>query len=394
LSDLPEGVSTRTLAALSGMTTAPDDRLAAALLLGWRVSELYALADDTGAPANDTLLPAHGSLEPADQLELELRAAAGVACRAGVTSKGASLEELVRAARGAAASPEAADAFRARLRRCHIEVQKDLWAIDEAAGAAYELGNGLSDTYGRVCRAYRYAAQDTLATWQEVFHPARVERLKKLLDDLQTRLNAAGVAVVRAQLDAWSAGVAARLRADGLPPEPAVREGLRRQTVIWRQLLTGDKEPEAYLDRHARAALHDDLRALIWRRYRPWAVLLAAAVVAVWLRRHDLAGPASAVLAAATALGITKASVLLSVRGRLDQWSKLLWDRALAQKIVDVTLTLDTVLPPPVRGPRVVRYARRTSTLKSGSGGPARSATSAPSSSLEHQRAQVTGSPA
>src|SRR4051794_33350327 len=116
------------------MTTTPDAPLAAALLLGWRVAELYALVDDTGAPASDTLLPAHGSLEPADQLELQLRAAAGVAARAGVTSKGASLEELVRQARGATATPQAAEAFRAHLRRCHIEVQKDLWALDESAG--------------------------------------------------------------------------------------------------------------------------------------------------------------------------------------------------------------------------------------------------------------------
>jgi hypothetical protein len=373
----------------TGMT---DDRLAAALLLGWRVSELYALADDTGAPASDTLLPSHGSLEPADQLELELRAAAGVARRAGVSSKGAALEDLVRAGRAAAGSPVAAEAFRTRLRGCHIEVQKDLWALDESAGAAYELGNGLSDTYGRICRTYRHDAEDARAAWEQVFHPARVERLKKLLDDLQTRLNAAGVAVVRAQLDAWRDGVAARLRADGVPPEDRVRVGLRRQTVIWRQLLTGDKEPEAYLDRHARAALHDDLRALVWRRYRGWAVVVAAVVVAAWLARHQLMGPGSAVLAAATALGLTKASVLLSVRGRLDQWSRLLWDRALAQKIVEVTLTLDAVLPPPPRARRL--YVRRTSTLKSGSGGPRRSATTAPGSSLEHQRAQATGSPA
>ena len=335
------------------MTTTPDAPLTAALLLGWRVAELYALVDDTGAPASDTLLPAHGSLEPADQLELQLRAAAGVAARAGVTSKGASLEELVRQARGATATPQAAEAFRTHLRRCHIEVQKDLWALDESAGKAYELGGGLSDTYGRICRAYRRDAEDTLATWEDVFLAARVERLKKLLDDLQSRLNAAGVAVVRAQLDAWCAGVAARLGADRLPPEQRVREGLRRQTVIWRQLLTGDKAPEAYLDRQARAALHDDLRALVWRRYRGWALALAAVVVAAWLARHHLAGPGSAALAAATALGLTKASVLLSVRGRLDQWSRLLWDRALAQKIVEVTLTLDSVLPPPPRERRL-----------------------------------------
>ena len=265
------------------MTTAPDAPLTAALLLGWRVAELYALVDDTGEPAGDTLLPSHGSLEPADQLELQLCAAAGDARRAGVTAKDAALDDLVSSARAAAASPAAAEVFRARLRRRHIEVQKDLWARDEAFGKAYELGNGLSDTYGRVCRAYRHHAEDALGTWEDVFLADRIERLKKLLDDLQSRLNTAGVAVVRAQLDAWCAGVGERLREGGLPPEERVREGLRRQTVIWRQLLTGDKAPEAYLDRHARAALHDDLRGLIWRRYRRWAVVLAAAILAVLL---------------------------------------------------------------------------------------------------------------
>jgi hypothetical protein len=330
-----------------------DPPLAAALLLGWRVAELYALVDDTGEPAGDTLLPGHGSLEAADQLELQLCAAAGDARRAGVTARGAALGELVSSARAAAVSVAAGEVFRARLRQRHVELQKDLWARDEALGKAYELGSGLSDTYGRVCRAYRYAGEDALATWQAVFAPDRVERLKKLLDDLQTRLNAAGVAVVRAQLEAWCAGVAERLPAGGLPGEEHVREGLRRQTVIWRQLLTGDKAPEAYLDRHARAALHDDLRALIWRRYRGWALVLAVALLAAILAWPHLSSASSALVAAAGALGLTKASVLLTVRGRLDQWSKLLWERALALKIVEATLSLDSVLPPAARERRL-----------------------------------------
>ena len=339
--------------------TAPDPSLAAAVLLGWRVAELYALVDDTGAPASDTLLPAHGSLEPADQVELQLRAAAGYARRAGVTSKGAALDDLLDQARDAPASAAGAEAFRAQLRRCHVEVQKDLWALDEAAGKAYELGNGLSDTYGRVCRAYRRDDEDTTSAWAEVFLPQRVERLKKLLDDLQSRLNASGVAVVRAQLDAWCEGVGTRLARGGAPPEERVRDGVRRQTVIWRQLLAGDKEPEAYLDRHARAALRDDLRVLIWRRYRRWALSLCAALFAVVMALPHLAGVyekgvvqtglASAVVAVAGALGITKASVLLTVRRRLDQWSELLWQRAIAQRVVEATLTLDAVLPPPRR---------------------------------------------
>ena len=199
--------------------TSPEGPLAAAVLLGWRVAELYALVDDTGTPASDTLLPAHQSLEPADQLELQLRAACGDARRAGVTSKGADLDELVALARTAPGSPTAAEAFRTRLRGCHIEVQKDLWALDEAAGKAYELGNGLSDTYGRVCRAYRRDGEEPGETWAQVFLPERIERLKKLLDDLQSRLNASGVAVVRAQLDAWCAGVHARLKPGEAPSE-------------------------------------------------------------------------------------------------------------------------------------------------------------------------------
>ena len=64
-------------------------------------------------------------------------------------------------------------------------------------------------------------------------------------------------------------------------------------------------------------------------------------------------GVASALVAIAGAVGITKASVLLTVRGRLDQWSELLWNRALAQKVVEATLTLDVVLPPPARERRI-----------------------------------------
>ena len=347
------------------MTTPSDsrDNFTAAVQLGWRVAELYARVDDTGAPASDTLLPSHGSLEPADQLELHLRAAAGDARRAGVTSKGASLEDLVELARAAPSSTEGAEAFRARLRCCHIEVQKDLWALDQAAGKAYELGNGLSDTYGRVCRAYRSADEDEAATWQEVFLPARIERLKKLLDDLQSRLNASSVAVVRAQLDTWCREVPVRLRGADVPSEELVREGVRRQTVVWRQLLAGDKEPDAYLDCDARAELRDELRQLMWRRYRRWLVPLGAALYLVVLALPHLisvyeagvvrTGLASAALAGAGALGITKASVLLTARGRLDQWSHLLWTRAVEQKVVDVTLTLDTVLPPAISDRRL-----------------------------------------
>jgi hypothetical protein len=335
--------------------------LTAALQLGWRVAELYAQVNDTGEPSNDTLLPAHESLEPEDQLELQLRAAAGDARRAGVVPKADGLEQLLPYAREAPSSPEAAEVFRSEVHRWHVELAKDLWARDEAAGKAYELGNGMSDTYSRICRAYRVPNSDEPRTaWESVFNAARIERLKKLLDDLQSRLNPGGVAVVRHHLDVWRDNVPERIRVAGPPPLEKVRKGLRRQTVIWRQLITGDKEPEAYLDSDARAELRGDLRELVWRRCRRW-MLPAAAVLFLLvlflpqiLNSYDegaLGAVIASLVAVAGALGITKATMLVTIRTQVHQWSELLWNRAVAKKVSDETLVLDSVLPLPFAPP-------------------------------------------
>ena len=68
--------------------TSPEGPLAAAVLLGWRVAELYALVDDTGVPAGDTLLPAHGASSPPTSSSCSCAPRAGDARRAGVTSEG------------------------------------------------------------------------------------------------------------------------------------------------------------------------------------------------------------------------------------------------------------------------------------------------------------------
>jgi hypothetical protein len=354
-------------------TQPPDQgaRLRAAVQLGWRVAELYAQVDDPGVPLNDTLLPAHGSLEREDQLELQLRAAEGDARRAGIVSDPGALERLARNARGAASSDEAAEAFRAEVRRCHVELEKDLWALDEATGEAYELGNGMSDTYNRICRAYQgqERAQGAADEWRNVFHHDRVEGLKKLLGDLQARLNPAGVAVVGDHLDAWSRAVPERIEAGGAPPLGKVRDGLRRQTLIWRQLITGDKEPEAYLDREARGELRGELRRLVWSRSRRWLFLGAPilALVIAFLPEilswyEDGAwGTAGASVAAglAGAWGLAKGSLLATVRTRTHQWSELLWNRAVAKKVSEVTLKLDAVLPVPAYERQSLRQALR-----------------------------------
>jgi hypothetical protein len=357
-------------------TGVEEGTLTAALQLGWRVAELYAHVNDPGEARNDTLLPASNSLAPADQLELQLRAAAGDARRAGIEAEAETLEELIAHAHEAASSDEAAEVFRGEVCDCHVELSKALWALDESSGKAYELGNGMSDTYSRIRRSYSGDGdgEEPASTWMDVFDTGRIERLKRLLDDLHTQLNPEGVAVVRHHLDVWRDEVPLRIGAEGPPTEQRVRKGLRRQTIIWRQLIAGDKQPEAYLDGAARAQLRGDLRKLVWSRCRRWVLPAALVLLAIigltpvvidWYQGNGvLKALATGGVAIAGGLGLTSASVLVTVRTRIHQWSELLWERAVAGKVSDQTLVLDEVFPPPVREDR--RFAALASSARDG----------------------------
>jgi hypothetical protein len=243
--------------------------------------------------------------------------------------------------------------------RCsHVELSKALWARDEAAGKAYELGNGLSDTYSRVRRSYvGELDKEERTVWGEVFESGRIERLQRLLDDLQSQLNQRGALVVRHHLGIWREEVPKRIEAAGPPTQEKVRAGLRRQTIIWRQLIAGDKDPEAHLDSAARAELRGDLRKLVWSRCRRWIAPAFAALFLIvfflpqaldWYEKSVIGTTlASAAVAIAGAFGVTKASMLVAVRTRIHQWSEMLWERAITHKVSDETLVLDGVLPPP-----------------------------------------------
>ena len=352
---------------MTGTVRAGDPGLTGALELGWRIAHLYALADDiSGPPSGDTLLPMHDSLGPEDQLEVQVRAAAGDALRAGIGQSAGALQALVPDARAAAASSACVERFRTELESCHIELDKQLWARSEAQAKAYELGNGLSDTYNRIRRSYRDdTPTDVAGEWATVFGEERVKRLERLLHDLQAGLDPRAVTVVSDHLHAWKERVSKWEfgQAPGLKPAAEdVQTHLREQTIIWRQLLAGDKEPEAFLDRGHRTRLRGSLTRLMWKRYLPWLPALAGGVVAVVLAathfdevtRWYQHNPALATLitGVAGALGLTRASVGLAIRSRMVAWTELMWNQALAQRITDATLVVDVLLPP--RSHRIV----------------------------------------
>ena len=340
-----------------------EPQISEAITLGWRIATLYSLrANELPSSPPDNLLPMRRSLPAAERLVLELRAAAGDAGRLGIGPADAELEALVDLARQAPESEDAEAQLRERIRAWHIELQTMLWADHEANGKAYELGSFLSDTSNRVVLELRRTGDPcahVTRELREVFSAARVERVKRLLDDLQARIDPAAVRIVKQHLEYWqeAAGdrtAACRTRAD-LDP-------LDSQAVTWFQLVAGDKEPEAYLDHEDRVGVRGTMLSRTLRSYASnWrfvagaiASLAALAALVILLPKLAKEVGLGQVLAfggtVATALGVSLASVGRTIRKSLDARAELLWNTALVEIISQKTLRVDELLPVPQAG--------------------------------------------
>ncbi len=351
-----------------------ENEIAQSIDLGWRVAALYALRPTTLKPpepvAADMLLNRR-SLSASDRVELEVRAIAGVADRVGVALSEAELSGLLGLADGAGRSAVREQTFRNELARQHLSFEKRLWASDESRGKAYELGNFLSDSWNRMLRPE--AGGDPHEELHGVFSAVRVERMKHLLDDLQARIDPVAAHTVSNHLDQWRARVTEAPEPQPNPQpmtvdEVAVEfEPLERQTIIWRQLLTGDKEPEAWIGHARRVEVRDELTKQLWRRYRrplPWLVPLVLVVGLLLYLLYDhnkdtAKEAAGVVLAALGALGITRATMIGTVRRGLQSWGDLMWNRSLAAVICRETSVVDDLLAPVVTRAERVREGLR-----------------------------------
>ena len=338
--------------------------IASAIDLGWRVAALHALSPTTlhaPSPVSDDMLLNRRSLSASDRVDLELHAIAGVASRVGVAIADPELARLSALATAAGSSAEAEQAFRAALARQHIDFDKRLWATDEPSGKAYELGNFLSDTWNRVLRPRVHP--DPHSELVEIFGPVRVQRMKLLLDDLQARVDPVAAHTVEAHLGQWRDRVstapieAARASASELGQDEVVKslEPVERQTIIWRQMLTGDKEPEAWIGHARRTEVRDEFTHQLWKRYRrrlAWLLPLVAVVgAAAGLLYADNADYVRGLVGTAIALlgtvGLTRASLTSALKRGLQNWGDLMWNRALATVICRETSVLDELFPPP-----------------------------------------------
>ena len=203
--------------------TSPEGPLAAAVLLGWRVAELYALVDDTGAPGERhaaARAPEPRAGRPARAAaarRVRRRAAGGRDLRGRRPRRAGRRSPAARRARPRRprrSAPGCAAATSRSRRTCGRSTRRPARPTSSATACRTPTAASAAPTGA--------TARSRARRGQQVFLPERIERLKKLLDDLQSRLNASGVAVVRAQLDAWCAGVHARL-APGEAPLGAAR---------------------------------------------------------------------------------------------------------------------------------------------------------------------------
>ncbi|MEY2441724.1 MAG: hypothetical protein QOJ46_1150 [bacterium] len=342
-----------------------------AIDLGWRVAALHALSPTTlqrPSEVTDDMLLNRRSLAPADRLELEVTAIAGVAKQLNVPLDHAEIARLVALAQRAADTPADEQAFRDELALRHTAFDKRLWTANEQSGKAYELGVFISDTWNRVARPR--VKDDPPAELVEVFNPVRVERIKLLLDDLQARVDPVAVHTVTNHLSAWSkrlSVVPPDVPGRGLEAQAAVAalEPVERQTIIWRQLLTGDKEPEAFIGQARRGEVRDELTKQLWKRYwrMAWLLPIVAAIGLLlgfeYAHNKDLAKSlAGGFFAITGALGLTRAAMIGTVKRGVQSWGDLMWNRALAVVICRETSLLHQVFPDTERRRGLARLRR------------------------------------
>jgi hypothetical protein len=332
---------------------ADSRRIVCAVELGWRIAYFYSdlkhpMHDAHGEVSVPPCLPAVETLPNSDQVELHVRAAARLASRLNLDSQANAIAELAAAAYAAAKRPEQRADVRERIGALHKSLIKELWATREGEGKAYELGSSLFDTWNRMRLAATQGDARTLDEWHAVFRKERIERIKVLLDDLQTRLDPAAVEVVKDHLDRWHKRVMHVLKTDATKPlldDRALAE-LRKQALIWRQLVTRDKEPEAYLQRKQRARVRHEFNGLMWRSLIRWptfvgALICAGVVFALYRKVLDPSEMKRTLLPILGALGVTQASLIVVARDRLNVWAGLLWNRALTKVVFDVTCGAD-----------------------------------------------------
>lgn len=214
----------------------------AAFLAGWLMAQLYGPVIDGGGSSAGHL-PSVSELPEAARVDLSLREleVALSSCAAGI-----SYPQDLEAMKSAPRSGEWHAGFRDALMGLHRLLIVELTVRDPRLGRAFCLGRSLSDTA---------SLPADLATFTQRLDPYRVAELDGWLADLPDLLGHDAVTAVRGSLRTWSVWAAdpftGRRRLDWVRDGENVELALRRQGAVWRDLLSGERDPALLLTAEA-----------------------------------------------------------------------------------------------------------------------------------------------
>ena len=229
-------------AAAAASEPEPQNLSRAAFQAGWLMAQLYGpVLDGGGSSAGH--LPSVSELPEADRVDLSLREleVALSTCAAEIAYP-PDLETVKNAPR----TGDWHQGFKDALMGLHRLLIAELTVRDQCLGHAFCLGRSLSDT--------AWLPAD-LTTFTQQLNPYRVAELDGWLADLPDMLGQDAVIAVRGSLRTWSAWAAnpftGRRRLDWVRDGESVELALRRQGSVWRDLLSGERDPESLLTAEA-----------------------------------------------------------------------------------------------------------------------------------------------
>lgn len=317
-----------------------------AFALGWEIVSLFRRASfgDAGEEEHGGL-PRLGSLSERQRTGLGVDLiAANLRKLGGELAVASPVEQakVDRLRRVAGADAVDSGELREAVEELHVDVLFTITAANLRLGRAYGLGHALADT----C-----LTPEDRRSFDLAFGP-RLIRVKDWLADLASSFPPHSSRAVVLSLRAWEAW-AVDPKLDGEPLAwdthgAGVREALRRQGEVWRDLLAYDKRGDDMLDTghylRAASSLVAVMASSVWRFLRPLLVPLAVATlllgggIALLVLTGAVGQVLGAIAVAAGALGITGAGIRARLGKVATQLQSLLWGAKLDLAIAEAVL--------------------------------------------------------
>jgi len=308
-----------------------------AVAIGWEMEVLYrGAATPSAAPATlPDSLPTLNGVAPGRRTEFAIATVLARLASLELHGTDAPVHEL----QTQFANPErtAADVKRAAY-ELHLSILREANAKDRALGKAYELGGALANSCPEEVDVEQMASQ---------LNRYRLDELGRWLADLASKLPPHASRAVRVSMTRWKIaakdGAASQIFQDSDPG--VLHRELRRQTQIWRALVTGEKQATDMLGTtgYSKAlgyAISDTRRAVfgyLWR-FAPFvAVVLALLAAGIWgvLEYEETSKVIASLAAIATALGISWKGLGATLGQLAGNVERPIWQGALDLVVAD-----------------------------------------------------------